>query len=199
MTDNVNLNSKEWSRPRLKPRQRFWNYVPEKSLAAITIKELTALARINRSTFYAHYTDIYHLREQILEGFVLSLQQQVASAIFGLANGDEFGENIVALTDFYDENIALFRAFIGKNFDPQLRERLQTIAKSFIFKSIGKTEPNQSELLSYLLEYAAAGHLALISKWVNSEAQVPAEELVGLIKSINLEGPITYLLKEIRS
>ena len=38
-----------------------------KSLEKITVKELCESARINKSTFYAHYKDIYDLSEQLEE------------------------------------------------------------------------------------------------------------------------------------
>lgn len=37
----------------------------QKPLERITVKEICELARINKSTFYAHYTDIYDLSEHI--------------------------------------------------------------------------------------------------------------------------------------
>ena len=37
----------------------------QKSVKEVTVKELTDLVNINRSTFYLHYTDIYHMLESI--------------------------------------------------------------------------------------------------------------------------------------
>ena len=40
----------------------------QKPLEKITVKELSALAEINKATFYLHYRDIYELSESVLHG-----------------------------------------------------------------------------------------------------------------------------------
>ncbi len=37
----------------------------EKDLKDITVRELTELADVNRGTFYAHYKDLYDMRNQV--------------------------------------------------------------------------------------------------------------------------------------
>jgi len=46
-------------------RDVFCELTKEKKLNEITIKELCALADINKSTFYLHYKDIYDLADSI--------------------------------------------------------------------------------------------------------------------------------------
>ena len=48
-------------------RRAFTQLLGQKPIESITVKELCAQAGIHRGTFYAHYTDLYHLRDQ-LEG-----------------------------------------------------------------------------------------------------------------------------------
>ena len=58
----------------------------QKPLEKITVKELSALAEINKATFYLHYRDIYELSE--------SLEREVVRSVL---HGIEHPENI--LTD----------------------------------------------------------------------------------------------------
>lgn len=55
----------------------FCELVREKKLNEITIKELCAKADINKSTFYLHYRDIYHLADTIQDILI----QDVCSVI----------------------------------------------------------------------------------------------------------------------
>ena len=48
-------------------------WMEQKPLAKITIKELCERADINRCTFYAHYRDQYDLLQQIEDEIILSL------------------------------------------------------------------------------------------------------------------------------
>ena len=58
-------------------RSAFIELRAKKSLEKITVKELCSLAYINKSTFYAHYEDIYALSEAME-------QETVASIISGI-------------------------------------------------------------------------------------------------------------------
>ena len=46
-------------------REAFTDLLKQKPIQSISIKELCERAGINRGTFYAHYRDIYDLREKI--------------------------------------------------------------------------------------------------------------------------------------
>ena len=50
---------------RLLIRRAFTELLRRKPIQSITVKELCEEAGINRGTFYAHYTDIYALRDAI--------------------------------------------------------------------------------------------------------------------------------------
>ena len=49
-----------------------------RELERITIKELCERARINKSTFYSHYQDIYHLSDTLETEVVVSIMEDTA-------------------------------------------------------------------------------------------------------------------------
>ena len=48
-----------------------------KSIEKITVKELAALASINKATFYSHYSDIYDLSEQLENETIFSILSNI--------------------------------------------------------------------------------------------------------------------------
>ena len=46
-------------------KQSFLKLLKEKPVNKITVKEVCALAQLNRATFYAHYSDCFALMESI--------------------------------------------------------------------------------------------------------------------------------------
>ena len=46
-------------------KQSFLKLLKEKAVNRITVKEVCALAQLNRATFYAHYSDCFALMESI--------------------------------------------------------------------------------------------------------------------------------------
>ena len=59
-------------------RNAFIELRSKKTIEKISIKELTELASVNKSTFYRHYTDIYALSENIEDDLVESCMEMVA-------------------------------------------------------------------------------------------------------------------------
>ena len=66
-------------------KQAFMELRAQKPLEKIKVKELCDLACINKSTFYAHYQDIYALatamEEELVEAVVASLPQLTANDV----------------------------------------------------------------------------------------------------------------------
>ena len=62
-------------------RNAFIELRTKKPLEKITVKELCALACINKSTFYSHYEDIYALSEAMEQETVASIISGMSSAL----------------------------------------------------------------------------------------------------------------------
>ena len=50
-----------------KIEKAFVNLVQEKEIKEISVTEICKIAKLNRSTFYANYLDIYDLADKVLE------------------------------------------------------------------------------------------------------------------------------------
>ena len=73
---------------RLLIRRALTELLRQKPLQSITVKELCEVAGINRGTFYAHYIDLYALREE-MEGEMLQDFQQALSPLLEEEQPDE--------------------------------------------------------------------------------------------------------------
>ena len=58
-------------------KDAFMELRKTKPIEKITVKELAALACINKATFYSHYNDIYDLSEQLEEETISSIIQKI--------------------------------------------------------------------------------------------------------------------------
>lgn len=58
-------------------RDAFIELRKVKPIEKITVKELAALACINKATFYSHYTDIYDLSEQLENETIFSILKNI--------------------------------------------------------------------------------------------------------------------------
>ena len=80
-----------------------------KELERITIKELCEKARINKSTFYSHYHDIYHLSDTLETEVVVSIMENLSHPEDVLRNTAGFSRE-------------LFMGFLAKDRDSVFRK-----------------------------------------------------------------------------
>ena len=81
----------------------------KKPLEKITVKELCESARINKSTFYAHYKDIYDLSDAMEEEVVQSIANSIQHPEYLLEHPDG-----LCIAEFPDDDF-IFRQS-GKSF-----------------------------------------------------------------------------------
>src|SRR5699024_12375031 len=67
-------------------KQRLMDLLKEKQMSTITVKEICALADVNRSTFYAHYTNHFDLLAQIENEFIDDMTMYLQS--YNLEGGE---------------------------------------------------------------------------------------------------------------
>ena len=71
------LDSQKVKATKKRLKETLIDLLQEKKLEQITVVEITEKARLNRTTFYRYYLDVYDLYEQIIEEYA-----QVAKSIF---------------------------------------------------------------------------------------------------------------------
>lgn len=159
-------------------KQAFMELRAQRPVEKIRVKELCDLAQINKSTFYAHYQDIYAL-ESTLEG---ELVEDVLDGL-GTLKPSDFYER----TDWLTQE--LFRAF-GQNarevnilfsgsrkalfinrLEQGLRERIMKIDPAFW------EDPMRSILLSFCVQGS-------YYSFANNSGQVDDKRLVKLLATI---------------
>lgn len=100
-----------------------------KALERITVKELCGLARINKSTFYSHYMDIYDLSEQI--------ENEIISDVIAGISIDDVFSNTAEFTKrlfwAYTEKNSLITSIFSGSRSEQLPKRVHTAIKSLFF------------------------------------------------------------------
>ena len=58
-------------------KQAFLTLLKEKPVNRITVKEVCALAQLNRATFYAHYSDCFALMESIENELIAAFERSL--------------------------------------------------------------------------------------------------------------------------
>jgi len=159
-------------RTKLLIRNTFFELLNEKSLASITITELTTRADVDRRTFYLHYSCIDDILKEI-EKETIDAMHQVLSSMTGF-DLDTFFKG---LTKIMADNLDFWRIVSKKETYHRLLSQGKNYLKSAlydIFFDKSKLSPEDFDLYS---EYVAAGIISVYYNWLISESTMSLEEL----------------------
>lgn len=163
-----------------------------KDLRNITIKELTNKVDIHRSTFYAHYEDIYDLYNY-MEDTVIEELNDIITANFSLYLNDYYE----VLFNYIEENKQLCKMLFGNNGTINFFHRLTMLFENACLKSWCNALNLQdvSEELNYYVQYHLQGCFALVRKWTDSNFEYSKGKMIKMIA--NIDANMELYLKKI--
>lgn len=156
----------------------------EKDVKDITVSELTALADVNRGTFYCHYKDIYDIVEQVenelFEGFSTLLG---AYSVNTLRHG--LRPILRDVFAFIGDNLALCSALLNLERDTSFLERLKAmVQEKVVAEWRGLYQFMSTEQYSYYLAFVVGGAVGLVQHWITEERRKTPEEMADLAERL---------------
>lgn len=156
--------------------QGLTKLMSEKKISNITVKELTDLADVNRSTFYLYYKDIFDMVEQI-ETEMLTDFISTAQKFF---KEPSIYNNLVSfftyLFEFVQQNAELCKILLGPDGDYTFIEKL----KHTIKQSLLPVDDTLSKL-HYQRPYMLSGCIGIIQQWLEDDMKMPPRELAVIV------------------
>lgn len=173
--------------------------INEKSFEAITVKDITTRAKINRGTFYAHYQDKFDLMTKCEDEIMLEMskiaKQNIPVVIAALETNSSTITAFplaVSIFEYLNENSGFMKAVLGPKGDLSFQTRL----RDFVWKTMFGNEPEsliiEENLLvpgQYLASYVASAHIGIIQQWLNSDRKESPQEMARILSTITLNGP----------
>ena len=147
-----------------------------KPIEKITVKELAALASINKATFYSHYNDIYDLSEQMEEETIHSILETIPH-IDCLISDPPLA--VKELTEALSSNFAFTSILFSGSREGLYPLKLEKEIKRQVFKQYPEYESDLrwNLILTFLIQ---GGHLAY-----SSYCSVNKTETQNLICELN--------------
>lgn len=123
----------------------------KKALEKITVKELCEAAYINKSTFYAHYSDIYELSDVLEEEVVSSIIRSIQHPEYLTENPAEFTRELFLA--YFAQNTLITILFSGKQRN-HLAARIEKSLKELIFEKYPEYREDvvKNVILSYCIQ-----------------------------------------------
>lgn len=152
----------------------------QKDVKDITVSELTALADVNRGTFYCHYHDIYDMVEQ--------MESELFQEFSGVL--DSYSESTLRhglqpiLRDvfvFIGRNLKLCMALLNLERDTSFLERLKsTVQDKVTAEWRGLYHYLSDSQRNYALCFMVGGVIGLIQQWMVQDLRETPEEMAAM-------------------
>ena len=163
-------NNKRRQQSREKIEKVFIELLQKKEITQITVSDICKRTELNRSTFYANYTDIYELADTIRE----SLEQKV-NALYDNDMINNSPSDYLRLFEHIKDNQIFYRTYFKLGYDSEH------------YGDIGMINQDRKifadKYIEYHIEFHKAGLNAIIKKWLNGGLKETPKEMEAIIKN----------------
>lgn len=152
----------------------------EKRISKITIKELCDKADINRSTFYAHYTDQHDLLRKIEDDVLLWLKEAI-STIMEKTDKSETIEILENICQYLAENSRHLQVLMSEQGDLDFQKELFTLIYQQCGMSSSPLSKNGFGMSEDGFIFVVNGSVGLIRHWLKNGFTKSAKEMAEII------------------
>lgn len=179
------MNTKNNQRTRLSKillKNALMDLLSEKgSVTKISVRELCERADLNRSTFYAHYSEPKELLEEV-EAELLDATREHLQKI-GAENDTGAHRYLLSFLIYIKENDKPFRTLLIDAGDPEFRSKFMQQSIIQFVENLNISFPKDQE--QYVYSYILNGSTGVIIQWMRSDYSIDENALVDLLFFIN--------------
>lgn len=175
-------------------KKAFWKLYERKSVEKITVKEITDLAGYNRGTFYLYYNDVYQMLDEIESALLDEISREHQQLPFETEDSIQMVSSLLRIYNRHKKNL---NVLMGAHGDPGFFEKWKKQMKAKIKPYIQELGLDNEEIQDMFLEYHVSGAVALAKYCFLKEMNIPMEEGVQFISSMEyFYGEHVKIIKE---
>ncbi|MFJ8511711.1 TetR/AcrR family transcriptional regulator [Lysinibacillus xylanilyticus] len=176
-------------------KHAFVELVLEKELGKITVKNIVERAEISRGTFYAHYSDIFAVIEEI-ENEIMDNMVEFLNDFKGVCLIQNPLPFLLKVARFCEQDIEFYRMLISTQDAPTFLTKLKGV---LIEKILSNKETLQSteecEELLFRVHFFVGGLASLYQDWFAGKFECSLEELTESVSRMMIQGFQSYTFK----
>ncbi|APM39652.1 TetR/AcrR family transcriptional regulator [Clostridium kluyveri] len=150
----------------------------KKKINNITVKELTDLADVNRSTFYHYYRDIFDMVDKIRTEFIDDFSKTYDKFSKEATTYDDLLSFFIYIFEFVQINAGIFKIFLCDDMDYTFIEKLKDAIKHYEIP----LDDTSSELEAhYCMPFIISGCIGVIQQWLNNDMNASPKDMASII------------------
>jgi len=164
-------NNKRKKASQEKLEKTFLQLIQTKEVEQISVSDICKISKLNRSTFYANYIDIYDLMDKVR----IRMEDQFANVFFNDSNAGQNSPSYLKMFQYIKDNQIFFKTYFKLNFD--VTSKITQFDKELASKYYDNRH------IDYHLEFFRSGLNAIIKKWLNTNCKETPEEMLEVLNS----------------
>ena len=159
-------------------RQALTRLMQQKDFPSITVTDVVREADINRGTFYAHYRDVYDLRDKIEAEMIGDFRDLIAD--IQPRETSTLEPVLTRAMDYLEENREIVRALVrGTGVEGFGRKMITVLEECHL-----EMRPFRNVEDAYAARFLATGIVGMMEKWITEPQPIPKNEIVELINRV---------------
>ena len=156
-------------------RNAFAALIAEKDLNDITIKDISDVADINRTTVYNYYGGIHEILDEIENELVSSFEKVIQEIDFprNLENPNKIFET---LTDVINEDMEFYSQLMKIDANSHLVRKIVSALKIRVKQTLAQRLPADKKKIELIADFITSGMLSAYQSWFNSGREQPIAE-----------------------
>ncbi|MFD1738021.1 TetR/AcrR family transcriptional regulator [Bacillus salitolerans] len=151
----------------------------EKQISSITIKEICEQADINRSTYYAHYSNQYDLLHSIEEDFIEDIRNTLTQ--YNFSKEEEALQITEKLFELLAEKSDVCQILLSENSDVHFQKKGMLITQQFIFNNWITDKSLDPDTYEYINPFLVSGSLYVIKNWLEKGQNKTPKEMAEIL------------------
>ena len=170
----MEINNIKKKKSQQKIEKIFIELLQIKDIQDISVSDICKLAKLNRSTFYANYSDIYDLADKLKD----NLYQEVVKIYSNEREEKKHSYDFLKLFHHINDNQLFYNTFFKLNYDNDYKQ-----FSEFVDYNLFKKLYDKDIELEYHISFFMAGLNALIKKWLKGGCVESPEQINEILKS----------------
>jgi hypothetical protein len=165
-------------------KRAFLKLLNYKKPDEISVQEVCSLAKINRTTFYLHFSNISELLEDIENDIYNEAKDHILPKQIS-ASQLISSETMLRVLSYMHENKSIYVLFINNSLKSQIIDELiDVIYKTYVLPTLQGSNDYNSNEYSYYFEFCKNGTLSIILKWLLNGCSESELFIASLIEKI---------------
>ena len=145
----------------------------QKGFAAVTVRDITEYAQVNRATFYRHYQDKFDLLDQ----YAQEVYQLLDAPIEAVAPLRDETAGLVKMFEHIRAHAKFYRVMLGKNGDLAFARKIQHYVEKRLSQSLPDALLHEKPLAELFLSYVSSASVGVVLWWVEHEMPCSPTEM----------------------